>query len=195
MKPIDVERLLHWAYRDELVKGGDIVSSSFGIVIRLGQLGTVVDNDQFEHVGKLPPIFGEPHPDAKLIEREVNRLPYPAKPLVILHASAGTRPNWYAQPIRVLPMRDGSRVRIIGECKGRDRYSLGSYCPLRFEPPLATVAHARAEYGLWFGALVHLAVVLGRRLAEHVATYPAASPQPWQTPDAVPHVLYNTARA
>ena len=71
MKPIDVERLLHWAYRDELVKGGDIVSSSFGIVIRLGQLGTVVDNDQFEHVGKLPPIFGEPHPDAKLIEREV----------------------------------------------------------------------------------------------------------------------------
>ena len=81
----------------------------------------------------------------------MNLLPYPAKPLVILHASAGTRPHWYPQPIRVLPMRDGSRVRIIGECKGRDRYTLGSYCPLRFEPPLAAVAHARAEYAVWFG--------------------------------------------
>ena len=193
MKPIDIERLLHWTYREELVKGGDIVSSSFGIIIRLGQLGTVVD-DQFETHGKLPPIFGEPHADARIVDHHVQQLPYPAKPLVILHASAGTRPNWYAQPIRVLPMRDGSRVRIVGECKGRDRYSLGSYCPLKFDPPLATVAHARAEYAVWFGALVHLAVVLTGRLAEHVATYPAASAQPWQTPDAVPHVLYNTAQ-
>ena len=194
MKPMDIEHLLRWTYRDELVKGGDIISSSFGIVIRLGQLGTIVD-DQFGSNNKLPPIFGEPHPDAFVVDRYARQLPYPASPLVIGHASAGTRPHWYPNPIRVLPIRDGSRVRIIGECKGRDRYTLGSHCPLRFDPPLATVAHARAEYAVWFGALVHLVVVLSGRLGAHVATYPQASPKPWQTPDAVPHVLYNTAIA
>ena len=191
MKPMDIEHLLRWTYRDELVKGGDIISSSFGIVIRLGQLGTIVD-DQFGSNNKLPPIFGEPHPDAFVVDRYARQLPYPASPLVIGHASAGTRPHWYPQPIRVLPIRDGSRVRIIGECKGRDRYTLGSHCPLRWDPPLATVQHARAEYAVWYGAMIHLVVVLGRQLAEHVATYPHASPQPWERPDAVPHVLYST---
>ena len=193
MKPMDIEHLLRWTYREELCKGGDIISSSFGIVIRLGQLGTIVD-DQFGSNNKLPPIFGEPHPDAFVVDRYARQLPYPASPLVIGNASAGTRPHWYPNPIKVLPIRDGSRVRIVGECRGKDRYTLGSYCPLKFDPPLATVAHARAEYGVWFGALVHLAVVLQLQLSEHVATYPAASSKPWQTPDAVPHVLYNTAQ-
>ena len=191
MKPMDIERLLRWAYRDELVKGGEAPASSYGIILQFGDLGVVVD-DQFGSNNKLPPIFGEPHADAFVVDRHVQQLPYPAKPLIVMHASAGTRPHWWPQPIRVLPTRDGSRVRIIGECKGRDRYTTGSYCPLRFEPPLATVAHARAEYAVWFGALVHLAVVLAGRLSAHVATYPAASPKPWQTPDTVPHVLYNT---
>ena len=195
MKPIDIERLLHWAYREELVKGGDIVSSSFGIIIRLGQLGTVVDHDQFDDVGKLPPIFGSPHRDAKAIEHYVNLLPYPAKPLVIGNASAGTRPHWYPQPIRVLPTRNGSRVHVVGECHRRDYYSTGSYCPLRFEPPLATVAHARAEYALWWQALAHLAVGLNGRLLEHRALHPGASPRPWDVPETRSRVLYSTAGA
>ena len=48
VKQVDIEKLLHWSFREELCKGGDLVSSSFGIIIRLGQLGTVVDHDQFE---------------------------------------------------------------------------------------------------------------------------------------------------
>jgi hypothetical protein len=192
VKQLDVERLLQWAYQDELSKGGEQAFSPWEPIIRYGDRGGVALDDA-EYAGRLPPIFGEPHPDARVIERAVNALgPIEIDPrghphkrttvLVMIHAKYGSRPDWYPEPIRIYPIRNGSRVHIVGESKGRDRfgkvrYSPGAYCPLRFEPSIADVEHGRRNYTLWRNALETLAETL--QLRDHVALRPSAPQAPW----------------
>jgi hypothetical protein len=45
-------------------------------------------------------------------------------------------------------------------CEGRNRYSWGSYCPLRWEPSPIDIALARAEYAAWHRGLATLADTL-----------------------------------
>ena len=177
MKRIEIEKLLQWTYCDELTKGGDTSSASnFGIMLSYAELGTRID-DQLGPFMKLPPIFGEPHADALEINRLVYRMANPARALIIMHARMKTRPDWHPEPIRIFPVRNGSKVHIVGECKGRNRYTTGSYCPLRYEPTLSDVEHARNEYRAWHAGL--LSLVKDLQLTEHIATPPDAAPEPW----------------
>ncbi len=88
MRQIDIERLLQWAYRDELPKvapSGDVIDeqwlakiakpldprSSMGIVDEVGQLGGLVQgNDVRNRYGLVPSALcwsSEPHPDALIV--------------------------------------------------------------------------------------------------------------------------------
>jgi hypothetical protein len=195
MKPLDIERLLQWAFIDELPKGGANPYSRWNFFARLLELGGFVD-DQFGPPTRLPPIFGEPHPDALEIARVVRRLSYPASELIAIHASARNRPEWMPQPIQVLPITKGTRYAVVGENRGKHRgrvyYSEGAYCPLQWVPTLEQIADARAEYSAWHTGLRILVVTL--QLRDHEATGPAASAAPWLKPEPQSRVLVSQGR-
>lgn len=126
-KKLDIERLLHWAYRDELPKQSAVgSSSSWADIARYGALGAVID-DQIGPAMRLPEILGEPHPDAIEIARHVRALvdvdvewsssreglmgdllalapenavirPLRTEALIVMHAKMGTRPDWFSGP-------------------------------------------------------------------------------------------------
>ena len=236
LKHIDIEALLAWCYRDELIKR--VTSSAEGVWERLAdaRLG-VVDAPRG---GAQRYDLGEPHPDAIVLEEAVAGLPdtaidwdreapailgdllalvEPRVPAVVLeqrasvagwrtragarrsfrlepprrvvlvrslrtsalvamHAAMGTRPDWKSEHPHPLPVaaERGPGPKIFGECRRRNWYSEGSYCPLRWWPSPISIAEARADYLAWWGGLVALA---GTRLSEHVALSPAAPQMPW----------------
>lgn len=99
--------------------------------------------------------------------------------LVASHAMRGTRPPWYEdqpQPKR-MKSETGAHAKIVGECRGKDLYTLGSYCPLRYEPTAMTVVQSRADYAAWHRGLVVLSETLV--LEKFVVLPPKASPTPW----------------
>lgn len=99
--------------------------------------------------------------------------------LVTMHAVKGTRPDWRAERMQIepTPAERGPLGKVIGICKGKNRYTTGSYCPLRYRPSPVTIVQSRADYRAWHHALCALAATL--KLAEHVPLRPAASPAPW----------------
>jgi hypothetical protein len=182
---MDIEALLRWTFCDELVKGGsDVWTPSWERMNRFSELGTLIDESHFE---RLPAIFGDPHPDAILVARYVDKLPHRSAVQVIIHAWKGTRPDPFSGVPRVFPERDGSRVKIIGKSYGRSangkfRYwTEGAYCPLRFEPTLDEIADSRREWQLWRAGLVALVQWFWRDgiLAEHIAIGPNVPVAPW----------------
>jgi hypothetical protein len=112
--------------------------------------------------------------------------------LVAMHAIKGSRPDWYEEqpkPKRMRAERSGN-VKVVGECRGKDRYTVGSYCPLRYEPSPMTVVHSRADYAAWHRGLVVLSETL--LLEKFVALPPKASPTPWfdsEEPEQLSRVL------
>jgi hypothetical protein len=82
--------------------------------------------------------------------------------LVTMHAVKGTRPDWVEespQPIPT-PAKKGTNAAILGECRGRNLYSLGACCPLIWEPSPLSIISSRAEYVAWHHGLTTLARTL-----------------------------------
>ena len=104
--------------------------------------------------------------------------------LVTMHAIRGTRPDWREDPPRPIPTpaRKGPNAMVMGECKGRNLYSLGAQCPLIWEPSPMTIVSSRAEYVAWHQGLVDLAAAL--ELAKFAPLPPKAPPTPWNDPPA-----------
>lgn len=73
-KVVDVEKLLHWAYREELPKDGGTTTwlSEMSPMFRLAELGTYIDS--WSEDPGFPKALGGPHPDALLINTEVMAL-------------------------------------------------------------------------------------------------------------------------
>src|SRR5690606_6151975 len=70
-KQIDIEKLLHWAYRDELPK--QTIGGLTGYE-KMVFLGTLVDEGRPPD-GGFPVSLGPPHPDALLVDYMVRSLP------------------------------------------------------------------------------------------------------------------------
>lgn len=103
--------------------------------------------------------------------------------LVTTHAVMGTRPDWTSAQPRPYqtPAAHGRGPKIIGECRGKNLYTAGSYCPLRWSPSPIDVVLGRADYHVWRRALTSLAETL--ELTSHIPLLPAASAMPWQAPE------------
>ncbi len=98
--------------------------------------------------------------------------------LVHTHALKKTRPSWHSEAPACHGMRArGGGFAIVGECRGRDLYTPGSYCPLTWSPSPLQIVLDRADYFLWHAALVHLAKTLDLR--EHEPLLPEAPATPW----------------
>jgi hypothetical protein len=235
---VDIERLLHWAYRDELSKRA--TSSAESIWNRLdGVRALGVDLCSNPQRYDLGPI----DPDALELERAVGVLPdatinwdleaqsvlnellalvdprikinAPARlrrtrggwrtkdgrsisvllepprqvilihslrtsALVTQHAILETRPDWKCEPLKPqhVPSTKGPYPKIVGECRGRNYYSTGSYCPLRWQPSPLSIAEARADYLAWWRGLARLASTI--KLTKFRILQPAAAEMPWQ---------------
>lgn len=104
--------------------------------------------------------------------------------LVTMHAIKETRPDWHddpPEPKMVMALK-GPNAQIVGECRGRNLYTLGAYCPLRYEPSPMSIISSRAEYLAWHHGLTHLANTLV--LSKFTPLPPRASPTPWLDPPA-----------
>lgn len=215
MREIEIERLLHWAYRDELPKRGiGDVANDWERVSRYGELLTVIDDEP-----GFPVIMGPPHPDALTIERAVQglhaelQLAWPDYRMLIMadmpalaptdsplgslvfsevalveaFARMGQRPRWdLGRPRPRRILGRNHKPVIIGTCEG-GRYSAGAGCPLQwFDPTLEAIAFRRAEYLVWRGALDRLVGTLrGWLLRDHVPLEPDAPSVPWLDGPAV----------
>lgn len=102
------------------------------------------------------------------------------KALVTMHAIRGNRPDWRDDPPAPYPVRadKGPNAKVVGKCEAKNRYSLGAYCPLQWDPSPISVITARAEYVAWWEGLARLAETLS--LERFVVLPPQASAAPWQ---------------
>lgn len=99
--------------------------------------------------------------------------------LVTMHAIKGTRPDWWEEephPNKVIQER-GTNAAIVGECRGKNLYSVGSYCPLSWEPSPLSVITSRADYAAWHQGLVCLSQTLN--LTKFEVLPPTAPATPW----------------
>lgn len=99
--------------------------------------------------------------------------------LVTMHAIQGTRPDWQEEPPTpsMVQALKGPNAKVEGECRGRNLYSAGSYCPLQWSPSPLSIVSSRAEYVAWHDGLVRLAETL--QLAKFTPLPPKASRTPW----------------
>ena len=100
--------------------------------------------------------------------------------LVTMHAKMGTKPDWRAdspQPMPIAAAR-GPNASVIGECRGKNLYSTGSYCPIRWSPSALSIAESRADYLAWWRGLRHLSDVL--ELESFQALPPVVPEMPWR---------------
>lgn len=204
-QPVDIERLLQWAYRDELPKReiGGLTGWEADILV----LGTRIDKSHDEP--GFPVSLGAPHNDALLLDHAVRSLDpvtvkwpsargilmgdlalwlgdrdpmvsamkdYPAA-LVAMHAKMGSRPQWDMGSTSVRPVLGKNHKPVIDGITAGRRYGEGATCRLRLEPPPQEIASARFEYFVWRAAMVSLAESC--KLQEHEARHPAAPATPW----------------
>lgn len=165
MRELDVERLLRWAYRDELPKRGVVgtLSNQWDNVSGYGELLAIVDDEV-----RLPAVLGPPHDDALKIERAVHAMPtrvrvewndygpllmgdliwlmpkinpigertYSERALLETFAKQGARPLWdVGHPSPQRMLGKNNKPVLVGECYGPGRYSIGSSCPLQYTAP------------------------------------------------------------
>jgi hypothetical protein len=69
------------------------------------------------------------------------------KAWVTQFASMGSRPAWDLGPMACHPaIGTKGQIAIVGECRGKGKYTSGSYCPLAWEPTPYEIAEARGLY-------------------------------------------------
>lgn len=113
--------------------------------------------------------------------------------LVAKHAVMRTRPIWTSdQPRpRPVPATHGRGNTVVGECRGKNLYTTGAHCPVRWWPSPIEAVLGRAVYHVWYHALVTLADSL--ELIDHDVLPPEASAAPWLIPDQ-PNRVFAFAR-
>lgn len=99
--------------------------------------------------------------------------------LVASHAQMANRPtSWDETPWPMKIMADkGKHAKVDGNCEGKNKYSLGSSCPLQYLPSAESVIRARAEYCVWWEGLNDLVETL--ELVDHILLPPSAPALPW----------------
>lgn len=210
MQSKEIERLLQWAFCDELPKrkafGPRGAQSAWQSVESYARLGCRVQSSSSASNSMLP------HRDALIIADAVAALPgvvvdlrheallgglsalaeviaapqikLSAVDLVEVHARSGVSPDWCRhQPRPRAVIGPNGKQTVCGKRYGKDRYSDGAHCPLRWgDPTVESIARARAAYTVWWQSLDGLAKSLDGKLKDHVASAPAALRAPWLRP-------------
>lgn len=144
--------------------------SNLAVVQRHGLLGARIDG------GAVMAAAGDLHPDAEATHDAVCMLGNEVVGQIILHARAGSRPEWIAELPRLVARRRNGKVAM--DYWDRERRK-PAYCLLEMQPDPALVAMRQAAYLLWWDGLAALAAALVERLSRYQVTGPAALRMPW----------------
>lgn len=212
--PIDAERLVEWAFRDEAVDsfpGDDAfrlgLGSNAAAAATFCALGTVIDGGRYKWA-RGP---GSVSDDAVAVFSIVSALPAAVRSLVIRHARAGTRPDHGGDLVpRLGPVLDDRGRVVVSPGHDAARNEIPRYCPVRCAVSVGEVNARRAGYAAWWEGLNVVALHFGARpqlLARWRVTglaAPARPVEPWtyeavtpvhRTPDdALPDVAARLAR-
>lgn len=187
-EPVDIERLLVWAYRDQradvvlgaghglfdqeaaLDSPGRHATSRDGVaaMARIGALGVRVDAGR----ASAAPL----HIDAEVVHEAVTMLDRWTAPLVIRYARGAGRPD----DVIIVPPRPGplrnERGRIIRRYAEWDTARHYGWTPIGWTVEPSTAETVNHEYTNWWRALDALAVALSgdRRLTHHRPLRPTA---------------------
>lgn len=180
---VDIERLLIWTYQNQVADqvtrrvmrglAPQGYASTMGAVVRQGLLGCRIDGG----LGVVT-CADDLHPDAEAVHDAVLSLPSLACGLVIMHAKAGTRPDWMEGVVqRLRPVRMPSGKPLV-EYWDRERRK-PAYCHIELYPSDESIRFARGVYLEWWDALDHLSFVVEGRLTERRAVGPECPREPW----------------
>lgn len=177
---MDMEDLLVWTYQDQFAHTVTVtddlrlVGAGYGNGMRgfevLADLGCLVD-------GK--PGVANVAGDAEAIHAAVLALDDVACGLVVMHAVAGTRPDWMpgAVPLPVPVRRANGKPELVYHDLARSK---PAYCRPRYKPAAEVIELARESYTAWWQGVAGLAVALGLRgLEDHEISGFAAPGTPW----------------
>jgi hypothetical protein len=219
-RSVEVERLLHWAYRDELAKCD--ISSAEGVWDAIEQYGQRGGIDPGHGAAQRYPHFGLPHPDALKIESAVAALKdvaldwdasrdsimgdagallsyrdvilvrsLPTAALVTMHARMGTRPDWESER---------PRPRPVMALRGPARPTVIGECYARDR--YSEGSHCPVQ---WEPSAIEVAEVRADYIAwhhgltllaatlkldAHIALPPAAPALPWSEPETARRKIY-----
>ncbi len=210
-RTLDIEDLLSWTYRQQLA---DIVldrgyglhpieRQADGIPVRRASTDGVLACMRSKAIGTssaagAAPIKADLHPDAERVHNTVMMLGGDDALLIIRHAKAADRPNWYpdarhrCEPVwkggpkfdseTGLPMKGSFEIETKWD---RNRHKIASGCPIIEIDAPDRVAAKRELYRRWRRALVTLANYFDEApLTEHIVTGPTAPENPWLGRDA-----------
>lgn len=104
------------------------------------------------------------------------------KALVTMHAIRETRPDWQEEASMPRPVKAarGTHPMIVGQCRAKNFYTTGSFCPIKWEPSPIEVIQSRGDYVVWHDSLIRLAATL--ELESFIPLPPSAPATPWSGP-------------
>lgn len=179
---MSIDALVHWAYAVEKV---DVMASRSTVRLSYGYANNQAVFELGTHIDCSPSYYdcfgsaGAPD-DAMTLHDQVLLLSADAFFLVITHGRTDTAPNWYpAGPGREVEITDGRGRRKPIYRDQINRTGIIGYQKHWVGHRPETVEFGRAQYTLWYEALVCLENAVRERLESHDVTAPAVSATPW----------------
>jgi hypothetical protein len=175
-KVMDIERLVTWALRDQ---GLGWVGKERPPREDASDYGTLIDDDRY---GSHPTIGLLSDDDATLVKSAIDELPFDARVLVIQYGRSGLRPVWGKEGIgrpQQLRNKRGQPMWRYRDPNNRRGPRSPKYDMLAFSARKERIELERAEYGVWWQALVDLVVPLNNVMETHWAEGPEAPARPW----------------
>jgi hypothetical protein len=197
-KTLDIEGLIHWTYQrqkaDQVIERGQglhrLEAEADGIEIHgrsadgCARIAEIIALGAKIEGSGMP--AGELHPDAEAVHEAVmirrkGALTPLQRGLILVHARAGTRPDWMeGERERYEPVRrpDGS-IKVSWSRDGRK--DLPSHCEIRLAVSQEEIDLARRVYGEWRAGMAWLRWYLTehRLLKDHAVTGPVVASSPW----------------
>lgn len=188
MKPVHVEDILEWVYRQQAVDvvlsrndnrdrnwlaGAGISSDGCAIVERQSILGTRIDGGGYALV--------DIHPDAESVHIQIGvmlragALSHTQVGLLLQCGKTGGVPDWGENEYPIAEAVPGSNGRptVSGPKDNR-------YCPIKWEPSLSYLDDLRRIYSKWHMGLVKLSESFSlKSLKDYQVLPPAVHSSPW----------------
>lgn len=191
---VDVERLVSWAYVEQMVDrferaGLHAIEASaagfeprgystcgVGQMMQIGHLGCRIDSGGAR-------VTDVAHPAALAVADAMMRVTPEFKQRVLNYARSGSRPRAWVRPEKAARastwVKDGIEAQVEYQGPGRK----GAFCSVIILWDSSREAWGRADYLRWWRGLDELALLLSRRALGFSVTGPAAPPEPWNAPE------------
>jgi hypothetical protein len=181
-KRVDIEELVRWTYQDQ--RADEVTRRAERMVFPSEGRSNLVSLEQtallgirIDCAGSIANSNNEINPDAETVHDTVRKLSPIQIGLIIQHAKAGDRPEWFEgeepRPVALL-----YRGRPVMEYADPKTCRKPLYCFVDYEPDIDHVAFVREMYAAWWAALADLALLINDMTSYEIVG-PNAPEKPW----------------